>query len=155
MEHQDIEDVDASGMKEEVEVPFQDTTDFYQEVDEAMEETDHGNEMVAMMDVLQTLGVDVEDATRFCSKAVRAAKCLSDPSFIEAYGTGRIVESANGFLRNLNIKGLAAFDLRTRKENGTPWDFSKTSDRKEALQFVQEKQPTWIIGSPPCTAFSR
>ena len=24
-----------------------------------------------------------------------------------------------------------------------------------ALQYVREKKPTWIIGSPPCTAFSR
>ena len=85
MEHQDIQDVDASGMEEEADVPFQDSTDFYQEVDEAMEETEHGSEMVAMMDVLQTLGVDVEDANRFCSKAARTAKCVSDPSLIEWY----------------------------------------------------------------------
>ena len=157
MEHQEVRDVDASEMEEldNADVQFQDSTEFSQEVDDAMEDTDHETEMVAMMDVLQTLGVDVEDANRFCSKAVRAARCLSDPSFVEVYGTGRIVESANGFLRNLNLKGLDAFDLRTKKEDGTPWDFSKTSDRKEALRYVQEKQPTWVVGSPPCTAFSR
>ena len=137
----------------------EDTAEFYQEVDEAMTETaddNHDTEMVAMMDILQTLGVDVEDANRFCAKAVRtAAQHANEPSFVEAYGTGRIVEQANGVLRNLNVKGLAAFDLRTRKEDGSPWDFSKTSDRKEALRYVKEKRPTWVIGSPPCTAFSR
>ena len=52
-------------------------------------------------------------------------------------GTGRIVEDANGTLRNLNIKGLAAFDLRARKEDGSPWDFSKSSDFKEAVQYIK------------------
>ena len=88
----------------------------------------------------------------FCAKAMHAS---SEPSFLKAYGTGRIVEDANGVLRNLNIKDLAAFDLRTKKGDGTPWDFSKTSDRKEAVNYIKEKRPTWIVGSPPCTAFSR
>ena len=143
----DIDDSDMGG----------DTTEFYKEVDEAMEENDNGDddhdtEMVAMMDILQTLGVDVQEANKFCAKAMHAA---ASPSFVEAYGTGRIVEDANGILRNLNIKGLAAFDLRTKKGDGTPWDFSKTSDRKEAVNYVKEVRPTWIVGSPPCTAFSR
>lgn len=151
MDRYELPDIDDPGMTE-------DTNDFHREVDEAM--GDHANlsgdtEMVAMMDVLQTLGVDVEDANRCCARAVRTAQNMGAPSFIEAYGTGRIVESANGVLRNLNIKGHAVFDLRTRKGDGTPWNFSKASDRKEALRYVKEKRPTWIVGCPPCSAFTR
>ena len=71
------------------------------------------------------------------------------------YGCGNIVNAANHVLRNLNVDGLDAFDLRTSKPNGEPWDFSRRSDRKMALQYVHDHKPTWIVGSPPCTAFSR
>ena len=73
---------------------------------------------------------------------------------MELYGTGRILEASNGFLRNLNIKGLRALDLRTHKDDCTPWDFNNSVDRKLALHLVESLQPAWIIGSPPCTAFS-
>ena len=71
------------------------------------------------------------------------------------YGCGNIVTAANHVLRNLNVTGLCAFDLRTAKPTGEAWDFSKKSDRTQALRYVKEKRPTWIIGSPPCTAFSQ
>ena len=133
-----LRDIDNHAMGDE----DNDTTEFDREVDEDMEPNVGeavDTEMAAMMDVLQTLGVDVEDANRFCAKAVRTASQQGvDPSLVEAYCTVRIVENANGVLRNLNIKGLAAFDLRTRKGNGTPWDFSKTSDRREALNYVKD-----------------
>ena len=78
-----------------------------------------------------------------------------NPTFVEMYGCGNIVHAANRVLRNLNAEGLNAFDLRTSKPNGAAWDFSRRGDRKEALQYVQQNKPTWIIGSPPCTAFCR
>ena len=53
---------------------------------------DNDTEMVAMMNTLQTLGVDVHEANKFCANAMHAA---ASPSFIEAYGTRRIVEDAN------------------------------------------------------------
>ena len=56
--------------------------------------------------------------------------------------------------RALNIKGLDALDIRTLKPNGQPWDFNKRSDRNEARRLIDEKQPQWLIGSPPCTPFS-
>ena len=135
-----------------------DTTEFFQEVDDAMAEEAEDSpdtEMAAMLDVLQTLGVDVEDANRFCVRVIHTSRRATNPTFVEAYGTGRILEDANGTLRNLNIKGLAAFDLRTKKIDGTPWDFSKTSDRKEAIRYIKDNCPTWVVGSPPCTAFSQ
>ena len=132
-----------------------DTTECSREVDEAMHEEHDDTEMVAIMDVLQTLGVDVEEANRFSAKVVRTAQGTNQPTFVEAYGTGRIVEHANNILRKLNIKGLAAFDLKTSKEDGTPWNFSKASDRKSAILYIRENKPSWLVGSPPCTAFSQ
>ena len=145
-----------------------DTYEFYKEVDVADEELmgdpepsdgvvdgldDH--EMVALMDILQTLGVGPEEANRYSSKIMRIRSQPLNPTFVEMYGCGNIVHAANHVLRNLNVEGLNAFDLRTSKPNGVAWDFSRRGDRREALQYVKDKKPTWIIGSPPCTAFSR
>ena len=144
---------------------MEDTTEFYKEVDndfmgsaDAEVEPDidtDDHEMVALMDILQTLGVEAEEANRFSSRIMRITSQPLNPSFVEMYGCGNIVHAANHILRNLNIDGLCAFDLRTLKPGGDPWDFSRRSDRKQALQYIQEKKPSWIIGSPPCTAFSR
>ena len=82
-------------------------------------------EMMARMDVLQTLRVDDEDANGFAAKVIRTSQRPAYPSFVEAYGTGRIVENANGVLRRPNVKGLAASDLRTRKPTDTPWALPK------------------------------
>ena len=62
---------------------------------------------------------------------------------------------ANGSLRSLSVLGEAALDIRTCKPDGPPWDFSKRTDLAEALQLVKERKPTWVVGSPPCTAFCR
>ena len=40
------------------------------------------------------------------------------------------------------------------KPNGSPWNSDLRSDRNEARQLVDTLQPTWLIGSPPCTTFS-
>ena len=52
------------------------------------------------------------------------------------------------------MEGLSALDLRTTKVSGEPWDFMEAGDRAEARRMVQEDKPDWLIGSPPCTAFS-
>ena len=44
--------------------------------------------------------------------------------------------------------------MRVQKPNGQFWDFGKAVDRREAEEYVREHKPTWLIGSPPCTAFS-
>ena len=36
-----------------------------------------------------------------------------------------------------------------------PWDFSRKADRVMAVNYVKTHRPTWIVGSPPCTAFSQ
>ena len=78
----------------------------------------------------------------------------SDPRpFYEMYGTGNIVQAASTNVRNLNIKGLGAFDLRTCRPDGKPWDFTKRSHRKLAYRTVKDTNPDWLVGSPPCTPF--
>ena len=53
------------------------------------------------------------------------------------------------------MQGLDAFDIRTAKANGEPWDFNSPSDRKLAREIIENRRPTWLICSPPCTAFSQ
>ena len=65
------------------------------------------------------------------------------------------MDAAHGCRRTLNLQGLAALDLRTCKDDGTPWNFDKASDRQLATHMVLTLKPTWVIGSPPCTAFTR
>lgn len=100
--------------------------------------------LVDTLDALQALGVDILDACRYV-KAIRKPEV---PTFVEVYGQGRIVDASRTSRRSLNIKRLDALDLRTG------WDFTKPKDRLKALRLINERKPTWIIGSPPCVAFS-
>ena len=74
-------------------------------------------------------------------------------TFIEVYGRS-IRDQSLLTRRNLNVEGLNALDLRTTNPNGQPWDFCKREDRKLARQMIDEQQPEWIAGAPPCTPFS-
>ena len=72
---------------------------------------------------------------------------------MELYGRGAIVREANGSRRDLNVKGLGALDIRTTKPDGSSWDFTRRADRQEAMALIDELNPDFIIGSPPCTPF--
>jgi hypothetical protein len=53
--------------------------------------------------------------------------------------------------------GLVAgstFDLRA-DEAGIAWDFTKPHDRKRAWERLRTEEPFLVVGSPPCTMFSR
>ena len=50
-------------------------------------------------------------------------------------------------------KGLT-FDLHGDAD-GRSWNFLLAADRREALARIREQRPYLVIGSPPCTAFSR
>ena len=104
----------------------------------------------AMVDALLLAGV-AETQAKIAAHQMMALKTRS--TFIEAYGK-TITDYTNAHRRNLNVEGLASLDLRSPKPNGEQWDFCKSADRREARRMVKELDPDWIIGAPPCTAFS-
>ena len=107
-----------------------------------------------MIDTLRIAGVDEDTAFNFLC-ALRAEKVakLKQATFIELYGQGSTCSEAAKSMPSLNVKGLNAFDLRTRKPNGTPWNFCKRKDRMQARKYIDDHRPDWVIGSPPCTSF--
>ena len=105
----------------------------------------------AMLDYLMSLGVTKVTA----SATINSMRSERPPAtFMEIYGGGAIKDCANKTRRDLNVKGLNALDLRTMKPDGQPWNFSQKADRQMARALIDKDNPDWIIGSPPCTAFS-
>ena len=101
------------------------------------------------VDMLLSLGVEPVDATRFVRKCMRHTAAIT---FIEAYGRGGLSDEARS--SSFNVHGLRALDFACLRDDGTPWDFSKSSHRADAMKLVDADNPDWIVGSPPCTAFS-
>jgi len=112
---------------------------------------DGDDEEVQMTDSLVLAGVDQAEAKMFAAKVTGSIK---SETFFEVFGRGSIVEEALKNRRNLNIKGLHAMDLRTVRNDGTAWDFSKKAHRHDARRLQIQLKPDWLIGSPPCTPFS-
>jgi hypothetical protein len=48
----------------------------------------------------------------------------------------------------------STFDLHADVA-GVAWDFSKPGDRKRAIARIRAEEPFLVVGSPPCTMFSR
>ncbi len=48
----------------------------------------------------------------------------------------------------------STFDLHADVD-GVAWDFSKPGDRKRAIARIRAEEPFLVVGSPPCTMFSR
>ena len=130
--------------------------------------------MVALMVVLQCLGGSALEACRFtasCCKETNITHALSDelgktwpivgatsgtrPPFLEIYSTCNILAAFHGSRRNLNIDALHTLNLCRANRNGQHWDVDLAADRAEARAWVESLKPTWFIGSPPRTAFSR
>ena len=170
----DTNDHDMNEPEDATRNGWDDTHNFHETVDADIEDVldvdwtgpdladdDHTMSMSSLVDVLQTLGVTAVDAVAYSVSVVKDRPLLKtqvgtsyNPTFFEMYGQGNVVNASHGRRRNLNVNGLRAFDLRTAKPSGEPWDFAKGSDRRLARQIVEEEKPTWIIGSPPCTFFS-
>merc|ERR1712127_143156 len=100
----------------------------------------------AMVDSLKIAGV-------LPRRAKKKVKAMIKSTFVEACGKS-ITDHTNQARRNLNIKGLSSLDFRTLKANGQPWDFRQRSERHSALQLIEDLDPDWVLGAPPCTAFS-
>ena len=92
----------------------------------------------ATINLLKSAGVTHDDAVNYCKAIVGKADA---GTFVELYGRGSIMSHANGPRRNLGIKGLGAFDLRTVKPGGGNWDFSIAADRKLATKMLGELNP--------------
>ena len=105
----------------------------------------------AMEAALIAAGTCKDAAQLFVNKIVGNTGATN---FMEMYGQSTIVSEANRAQRSLNCEGLRAFDLRTIKPDGCPWNLDKHEDRKLARQMIADDDPEWIVGSPPCTAFS-
>ena len=99
-------------------------------------QVEHGStdQMVALVDTLQTLGVDPAVATRYAASFFKRAS-RPKKTFVEVYGTGNIVKIANESMRNLNLDGLSALDLRTCRPDGKPWDVRKRSHRVNEIVY--------------------
>ena len=132
-----------------------DTSNFYRVVNDDHEMVENAASVAnddymncALMDTLQCLGVDCLVACNFaasvCRDKSRFAKLHREldqkarlvgsltrkrPTFVEMYGQGKIVEMANLHRRNLNLDGLCALDVRTCKQDGSPWDVNNPRDR--------------------------
>ena len=119
--------------------------------DDDMDAADHPDSVQFGMDVdmLMSMGVEPVDAIRYVRKCMRHTAAVT---FIEAYGRGGLSDEARK--SSFNVNGLRALDFACLKDNGDRWDFAKAGDRAEAMRLVDAEDPDWIVGSPPCTAFS-
>ena len=138
-----------------------DQTNFYEIVNEddeimqnaqSLEDASHVHSTIALLDVLQTVGVCPTVAANFAASIARNKPRfhhLRDKlsraqgfvysvtgkkhTFLEVYGRGSILEAAHGCRRNLNLEGIDALDIRTCKHDGSPWDFTRAKDRDLAM----------------------
>ena len=110
-----------------------------------------------MVDAFLLPGADYE-RTKSCIKSIFSiVEKLPDSdktTFMEMYVGGSLCREANLSRRNLNLVGLNALGLRTTEADGSHWDLTLREDRRLARSMVDTDQPTWVIGSPPCTPFS-
>ena len=123
--------------------------DFDHDAPSTMDDTVTGPD--DMQSALIGAGTDAIAAAQFVDRIFGVQHATT---FMEMYGQGSLVTDANHKRRSLNLRGLNAFDLRTLKPDGTPWNFNVRADRQLAQKMIDTDDPDWIIGSPPCTAFS-
>ena len=97
----------------------QNARELVQEEEETPGDQDMGDDespdMVALIDAMQVLGVAPLEANRYAKEIVTQHRSARRPTFMELYGVGNAIAMAHGRARDLNLKGLAALDLRTRK----------------------------------------
>ena len=105
----------------------------------------------AMVDALINAGAH-KDVSKLDAATLTGKK--NGRTFMELYGRGSVVADANKRRRNFDVRGIAAMNLRTYREDGSPWDVNCHEDRRPARELIQEQHPDWIVRSPLCTAFS-
>ena len=48
----------------------------------------------------------------------------------------------------------SAYDIEVDDEKGVPWDFDVPEQRNKCIREILAQRPSFLIGSPMCTAFS-
>ena len=69
----------------------------------------------------------------------------------EVYSPPRVTKMAE----TMGPRAGWALDLTSQDEDGRPWNFDHLEMRNRAIRKVLTDQPTLLIGSPMCTAFSQ
>ena len=91
------------------------------------------------------LGCDSRSHGRERKKAYRRMVC-------EVFSPPRVTDEIRR-LPNITIAGGSTYDLFADR-NGRTFDFTKAADRRKGRRGIEETKPYFVIGSPPCTAFS-
>jgi hypothetical protein len=68
----------------------------------------------------------------------------------ELYSPPRVT----ALLPKLGLVAGSTFDL-CADVAGVAWDFTRPDDRRRALERIRAEEPFLVVGSPPCTMFSR
>jgi hypothetical protein len=68
----------------------------------------------------------------------------------ELYSPPRVTAT----LPSLGLEAGSTFDLHADAA-GVAWDFTRPRDRKRAWDRIRAEEPYLVVGSPPCTMFSR
>ena len=76
---------------------------------------------------------------------------LGECSVGEVYSPPRVTARSSQF----GVKPHFALDLTVDDDDGKPWDFSVPAKREKAKALVKLLKPYFLVGSPPCTAFSQ
>jgi hypothetical protein len=95
-------------------------------------------EATTLMELLMVHGVDAE-----------AAKA----KVAELYSPPRVTKELRK-VRSMNLAAGSTFDM-VADPAGRAWDFRRADDRARARRQISEEKPYLVIGSPPCTSFSR
>ena len=82
--------------------------------------------MGTIVDSSVAAGADRHWSRIYAASGIGSSK---EASFVEVYGSGPIMADANLRRRNLNVRGLAALDPQTLKEDATPWNLSLNNKR--------------------------
>merc|ERR1711884_993280 len=69
----------------------------------------------------------------------------------EVFSPPRVVTMAK---RN-GLTGTWSFDRLVERSPGERWDLGKKSHQQEVIKLIEKTRPGLLVGSPPCSWFSR
>ncbi len=99
-----------------------------------------------IMKLVRDLGGDQQAYRRERGKVIKAMVS-------EMYSQPRVTAALKG-LPGIHLIPGFALDLTSCDKDGKAWDFEKEEMRQKARELVDDQKPMFIIGCPPCTAYS-